>query len=59
MKTYVLNSNKNIEVDTNLIKKIALVVTNCEGNLLIDQLIGPENGEMQLQLQEEAMMLRI
>ena len=45
MKTNILNSNRNIEVHTNLIEKIVFVITGCEGNLLIDQLIGEENGE--------------
>ena len=43
MKNKKLNSNRNIEVDTNPIEKISLVVLGCEGNLLIGQLIGEEN----------------
>ena len=43
MKTKILNSNRNIEIDTNPIEKILLVLTGCEGNLLIDQLTGADN----------------
>ena len=45
MKTNILHSNRNVELDTNPIEKIALVVTSCGGNLLIDQLTGAENGK--------------
>ena len=45
MKINILNSNKNVKVDTNSIEKIALVVDGCKANLLIDQLTGEENGE--------------
>ena len=45
VKTNILNSNTNIEVDTNPIEKFTLVFTGCEGNLLIDQLTGKPNGK--------------